>query len=132
MSILIGLHIKRVLEKDNEVTKHVGNRIFPVVAPLGVDVFPYIMYDMNGGIGDATKDGVTDDVATVGISIVAKSYEEAILIGNKVRYAFEDKTANYEEFSVTECSGIAYNDEYIPDFDAFSMNISMNFRTEDY
>lgn len=132
MSILIGLHIKRVLEQEEAVTRYVGNRIFPVVAPLGVDDFPFVGYDMSGGTGDSTKDGTTDDVVTVQISVVAKSYEEAILIGNAVRYAFEGKTAVYEEFAVTECANVTYNDEYIDDFGAYALDLNIDFRTEDY
>ena len=132
MSILIGLHIKRVLEQEEAVTRYVGNRIFPVVAPLGVEAFPFIGYDMTGGTGDSTKDGTTDDVASGRLSVVAKSYEEAILIGNAVRYAFEGKTAVYEEFAVTECANVTYNDEYIDDFGAYALDLNIDFRTEDY
>ena len=132
MSILIGLHIKRVLEQEEAVTRYVGNRIFPVVAPLGVEAFPFIGYDMTGGIGDSTKDGTTDDVVSVRLSVVAKSYEEAIKIGNAVRYAFEGKTAVYEEFAVTECANVTYNDEYIDDFGAYALDLNIDFRTEDY
>ena len=132
MSILIGLHIKRVLEQEEAVTRYVGNRIFPVVAPLGVEAFPFIGYDMTGGTGDSTKDGTTDDVASVRLSVVAKSYEEAILIGNAVRYAFEGKTAVYEEFAVTECANVTYNDEYIDDFGAYALDLNIDLRTEDY
>lgn len=132
MSILIGLHIKRVLEQEEAVTRYVGNRIFPVVAPLGVEAFPFIGYDMTGGTGDSTKDGTTDDVVSVQLSVVAKSYEEAILIGNAVRYAFEGQLAVYEEFAVTECANVTYNDEYIDDFGAYALNLNIDFRTEDY
>ena len=132
MSILIGLHIKRVLEKEDVVTRYVGNRIFPLVVPQGVDSFPFIGYDMTGGTGDSTKDGTTDDVSTVRVAVVSKSYEEAILIGNAFRYAFEGKTADYEEFSVTECSNITYNDEYVDDLDAYALELNIDFRTEDY
>lgn len=132
MSILIGLHIKRVLEQEEAVTRYVGNRIFPVVAQLGVEAFPFIGYDMTGGTGDSTKDGTTDDVASVRLSVVAKSYEEAIKIGNAVRYAFEGKTAVYEEFAVTECANVTYNDEYIDDFGAYALDLNIDFRTEDY
>lgn len=132
MSILIGLHIKRVLEQEEAVTRYVGNRIFPVVAQLGVEAFPFIGYDMTGGTGDSTKDGTTDDVVSVQLSVVAKSYEEAIKIGNAVRYAFEGKTAVYEEFAVTECANVTYNDEYIDDFGAYALDLNIDFRTEDY
>lgn len=132
MSVLIGLHIKRTLEKNADVTGFVANRIYPLVVPQGVETYPFICYDMSGGTGDATKDGILDDVATVNLAVIAKSYEEAVLIGNAVRYAFENMEAEYKEFSVRECTNISYNDEYIDAIDAYAMNLSMDFRTEDY
>ena len=132
MSVLIGLHIKRVLAKVEAVTRMVGNRIYPLVVPQGVEVYPFICYDMNGGMGDSTKDGSVDDVASVNLSVIAKNYEEAIVLGNAVRYAFDGVTAEYEEFSVKECMNMSYNDEYIDGIDAYALNLSMDFRTEDY
>ena len=132
MSVLIGLHIKRVLANVEAVTRMVGNRIYPLVVPQGVETYPFICYDMNGFSGDSTKDGVLDDVASVNIAIIAKSYEEAIVLGNEVRYAFEGKRAKYEELSVRDCVNVAYNDEYIDALDCYAINLSMDFRTEDY
>lgn len=132
MSILIGLHIKKVLEQNQDVVRRVGNRIYPLVIPQGVENYPFICYDMTGGTGEQTKDGVLDDVATVNVSVIAKTYEEAIIIGNAVRYSFEGVTAKYERFEVTECSNVTYNDEYVEVIDAYAMNLSMDFRTIDY
>ena len=132
MSVLIGLHIKRTLENNADVTSHIANRVFPIVVPQGVETYPFICYDISGSSGEATKDGTIDDVASVSMSVVAKTYEEAIILGNLVRYAFDGKEATYKEFSVTECKNIVYNDEYIPDIDAYAMNISMDFLTVDF
>ena len=132
MSILIGLHIKKVLEQNPDVVRRVGNRIYPLVIPQGVETYPFICYDMTGGTGEQTKDGVLDDVATFNVSVIAKTYEEAIIIGNAVRYSFEGVTAKYERFEVTECCNVTYNDEYVEAIDAYAMNLSMDFRTVDY
>lgn len=131
MSILIGLHIKRTLERNTDVTKFVQNRIYPLVVPQGVETYPFICYDVSGASGDDTKDGVVDDVATVNIAVIAKTYEDSIILGNSVRYALEGKTAEYAELDVTECMNMAYNDEYIEALDAYAVNLSMDFRTED-
>jgi hypothetical protein len=132
MSILIGLHIKKVLEQNQDVVRRVGNRIYPLVIPQGVETYPFICYDMSGGTGEQTKDGVLDDVATVNIAVIAKTYEEAIIIGNAVRYSLEGSEAEYERFAVTECSNVTYNDEYVEALDAYSVNISIDFRTIDF
>jgi hypothetical protein len=119
------------LERNADVTKFVQNRIYPLVVPQGVETYPFICYDVSGASGDDTKDGVVDDVATVNIAVIAKTYEDAIILGNSVRYALEGKTAEYAELDVTECMNMAYNDEYIEALDAYAVNLSMDFRTED-
>lgn len=129
MSILIGLHIRRTLEKNTEVTKFVKNRIYPLVVPQGVETYPFICYDVSGASGDETKDGVADDIATVSLAVIAKTYEDAIVLGNSVRKAFDGKTAEYDEFEVEECMNISYNDEYIEALDAYAINLSIDFKT---
>lgn len=132
MSVLIGLHIKRALERVEAVTGYVGNRIFPLVVPQGVETYPFICYDMNGGKGESTKDGTVDDAASVNVAVVAKTYEEAILIGNAVRYALDGYCPKYDEFAVTKTGTIMYNDEYVEAIDAYAVNISVDFKTIDY
>ena len=132
MSVLIGLHIKRTLESNPDVVKLVSNRIYPIVVPQGVETYPFICYDMTGASGDSTKDGAVDDVATVSISVLSKRYEDVILIGNAVRYALEGYCPKYEEFIITKTGNIVYNDEYVEAIDAYSLNISIDFRTIDF
>lgn len=132
MSILIGLHIARALRKNEIVSAKVGDRIFPLVVPNGVDKFPFIAYDMSGGSGTTTKDGTVDDAASVQISVIAKSHTEALLIGNAVRYALDGYCPTYEEFKVTQTGNISYNDEYVEAIDAYSVNIYIDFKTIDF
>ena len=131
MSVLIGLHIKRTLEKNPDVVGFVANRIYPLVVPQGVESYPFICYDMTGGSGESTKDGSVNDAATVSISILAKTYEDAILIGNAVRYSLDGYCPKYDEFKVTKTGNIEYNDEYVEAIDAYAVNISIDFRTID-
>jgi hypothetical protein len=72
-----------------------------------------------------------DDVATVSIAILAKKYEDAIKIGNAVRYALDGYCPAYDEFKITKTGNIVYNDEYVEAIDAYSLNISVDFRTID-
>lgn len=130
MSVLIGLHIKRTLERDKGIAGVVGNRIFPVAMAQGVETYPFICYDTNGGSGQRTKDGALNDVSTVGMAVVAKSYEGALELANMVRKSFEGKRAKYEELEA-ECVGLTYNDEYIDSLDAFAVNMSVDFKTKD-
>lgn len=130
MSILLGLHIKRTLENDAKVKSFVGNRIFPLAYPQGVDTFPFICYNMNGQQGAKTKDGPVNDTASVSLEVVSKNYEEALNLANLVRYAFENKGEKYTEFEA-ENIGVTYNDEYVEDLDAYRVNMILDFKTKD-
>ena len=131
MSILIGLHISRSLTANNAIKDKIGNRLFPLVVPLGVDKFPYIVYDTTGSTGDMTKDGSVEDTATVQLSVVAKGYREALELAQLVRYELEGKNAEYDEFIVKQDGGVQYNDEYIEQFDAYAVNLVIGFKTID-
>lgn len=129
MSILLGLHIKRTLENNAKVKSFVGNRIFPLAYPQGVDTFPFICYNMNGQQGAKTKDGPVNDTASVSLEVVSKNYEEALNLANLVRYAFENKGEKYTEFEA-ENVGVTYNDEYVEDLDAYRVNMILDFKTK--
>lgn len=132
MSILIGLHIVRALETNQVVKEMVGDRIYPLVVPQGVDRYPFIVYDMQGGSGTTTKDGTVDDAVTVQVSVIAKMHTQALNIGNAVRYALDGHCPTYEEFRILKTGNIVYNDEYVEAIDAYSVNISIDFRTIDF
>ena len=85
MSILIGLHIARALKRNADIVQSVEDRIFPIVVAQGVEKFPFVVYDTSGGSGTKTKDGTLTDTASVSMSVIAKSYSEALSIGHAVR-----------------------------------------------
>ena len=128
MSVLIGLHIKRTLERDEAVKKLIGSRVFPLAMAQGVETFPFVCYDTNGQAAQTTKDGPVNDASTVSMAVVSKGYEEALNIANAVRTAFENKREDYPEYLV-ECVGVSYNDEYVDALDAFAVNLNLDFRT---
>lgn len=132
MSILIGLHIVQTLTDNEVVAEKVGDRIFPLVVPQGVERFPFVVYDMQGGSGTTTKDGSVDDAVTVQVNVVAKTHTEALTIGNAVRYALDGYCPRYKEFGIRKTGNIVYNDEYVEALDAYSVNISIDFRTVDF
>ena len=128
MSILLGLHIMRTLAADADVKGFVKGRIYPLAMAQGVDAFPFICYDMNGQDGTKTKDGPLNDNASVSLAVIAKKYEEALILADLVRKAFEGKKTKYEEFEA-ENVGVNYNDEYVDALDAYAVNMSLDFKT---
>lgn len=122
----------QTLLSNEVVAEKVGDRIFPLVVPQGVERFPFVVYDMQGGSGTTTKDGSVDDAVTVQVNVVAKTHTEALTIGNAVRYALDGYCPRYKEFEIRKTGNIVYNDEYVEALDAYSVNISIDFRTVDF
>lgn len=133
MSLLIGIHVQKTLAADADVVARVNNRIYPKAIPEGASAFPFIVYGMSGIDEAGTKDGNEDSIG-VAIMCVAKTYEEAALTANAVRYALEGKRAAYNEykFDVRDCMLNAVGDDYLEDLPAYAVTINMNFWTQDY
>ena len=132
MSLLIGIHIQEVLSNSEELKKVIDDRVYPLVVPVGVPKYPFIVFQGNGINGTGTKDGTAEDNVFVAIAIVSKAYGEAIRIANKVRYLFEGQSAKYAEFEVRDCEMNGSDEEYMPDIDAYVLTLQFGFKTLDY
>ena len=132
MSLLIGIHIKEVLLKDEALRKDIGDRVYPLVIPEGAPQYPFVVYESTGIQPFNTKDGSCEDSVGVSVAIVSKSYESVIGIANTVRYDLEGKTAKYTGFEVTECVLFGSAEDYLPDIDAVCVTLSFNMKTIDY
>lgn len=131
MSLLIGIHIQDVLDKNGEIQEKVKNRIYPIVITAGTPAYPFIVYQNNGTQQYETKDGNIEDTVYVSVAIVSKTYDEAIRLGQTVRYAFEGVTRDYEEFRVLDCSFTGSSEEYMTDIDSFIITVDLSFKTLD-
>lgn len=131
MSLLIGKHIKAVLNANTGVSGAVGKRIYPLVIPEGTPKYPFVVYRNLGIQPDYTKDGNDQDSVQVQVSVIAKEYEKGVEIANDVRYSFEGKEERYPAFTVNECEVVSSSEEYIQDVDAYAINIVFNFKTND-
>lgn len=132
MSILIGLHIKKVLEANLEVNKMVGDRLYPLVVPVGTPQYPFIVFRNSGTSNEVlTKDGSCEDRVNCEVTVVSKDYYSAISLGNEIRYSFEDKGAAYDKFEVLDCEVIGSSESFEIDIDAYTVSVSFSFKTID-
>lgn len=131
MSLLIGIHIKDILGKNEELSERVGNRIYPLVIPVGVPKYPFIVYRNDGTSPDYTKDGTNEDTVSVNVAIVAKEYSEAVEIAQAVRYSLEDKRKRYDKFEVRDSILTGTMEEWLDDIDAIGITLSFSMKTID-
>lgn len=133
MSLLIGEHIQNVLTADAKVSAKVGERVYPIVVVGGTPVYPFITYTVEDTHpGTDTKDGVLEDVATVSICAVAKTYGEAARIAHCSRYALEGVAARYGDFEVIDANMTGSDETYESALPAFGVMVTFEFRTVDF
>nr|DAH19096.1 MAG TPA: Protein of unknown function (DUF3168) [Caudoviricetes sp.] len=131
MSLFISKHIISSLQSNKAVTEAVGNRIYPVVIPVGAPEYPFINFTSSLDGPDETKDGSCADNVSTTLVVVSKTYEVAVNTANEVRYSIEGKTARYDKFEVIDSSFLSCIEDYLVDIDAFTITLSFNFKTID-
>ena len=131
MSVLIGLHIVEALQRSEAIQKAVGDRVYPILAPAGVDSFPFFTYEASGTSRTNTKDGRLYDEDSVTVRIVAKKHIEALRLAKEVGKALDGYRPKYESFQVVSVGTITYSDEYAENLDAYIVNVTIEFKTLD-
>lgn len=131
MSILIGKHIQAVLSSDTEVTRALGNRIYPVGAVKGTPHFPMLVYTNTGINADYTKDGAASEMVTVQLILLHPVYDNAITLMQRIRYLFEGHAAQYPTFEVDDCELSGYAEDFDIELDKYVISITLTFSTID-
>ena len=131
MSLLIGQHIKAVLDADPVTKAKLKGRVYPVAVPDSTPAFPLLVYQNTGTHPDETKDGNSNDTVTVVLVLLTDKYNEGIMGMNHIRYLFEGKAAKYEMFEVLDCSLIGSSEDYDDGLAKYVFTISLTFNTID-
>lgn len=86
----IGNDIRAILMANEEVSKLVGTKIFPLVAAEGTEG-EFIVYERARYSKTATKMGVVQDECTIILSAIADDYDTAIQIASAIDNALTGK-----------------------------------------
>ena len=131
MSLLIGQHIKAVLDADPVAKANLKDRVYPVVVTQSAPAFPLVVYSNTGTRPDETKDGNCNDSVTVVLVLLSAQYNEGINLINHIRYLFEGHKAQYAQFEVTDCSLSGSSEDYDDGLAKYVFTISLTFNTID-
>lgn len=102
MSLSIAEHINKVLSSSEDLTKIVGDRLYPVSVKDNIEC-PFIVYERESVVPNRTKDGAEGDTVTENVFIFAENYGQAVNIAEIVRAALDGSEGNYSNFTIDEC-----------------------------
>lgn len=130
-TLLINQYVRKLLLEDKLVKSKVYDRVFPLDALQGTTL-PFIVLTRQSTTFDSSKDGYYQETVPVQVTIVAKSYNEAVELANDTRKALEhieyssEHDDNYHEgddiINITDCKLVGcyeslYNNAYIQQLD---------------
>ena len=79
----IGNDIRAILLNDEEIVKHVGDNIYPIIASENT-VGDFIVYVRNKYTKSAVKMGVYQDECEVAVIGISDNYDSAIALASKI------------------------------------------------
>ena len=96
----VGKAIYNILSNNGAVTGIVGTKIYPELAPTGIDT-PYIVYSIVSNSPSETKNKNGDiDAASVEVYCFQDTYSNAVDLGVSVRAALDRKTGTYNTIEI--------------------------------
>lgn len=105
----VGKEVISILTNDTNVTKLIGNKVFPIVANEGT-TFPFAVYRRTSYRPENTKDG-TGEIVSIEINLLSQKYEEAVNLADVVATALDRKETDLiEDIQITNIS-----EDYIED-----------------
>lgn len=96
----IGNDIRDILMNDADISRIVGEHIYPLIAPEGTQD-PFIVYSRVKYSKEVTKQAIVSDECIVTILVLSSDYDEAIILASLIDDALtgQHTTVNGEVFT---------------------------------
>ena len=91
----IGTNIRQWLLASTSITEKVGDRIYPIVAPMDT-TGTFIVYQRDEYSKEYTKYGVYSEVCKVYITVISESYDESQEIAELIDTELEGSRDGYQ------------------------------------
>lgn len=115
----IGQKIKSILTDNEEVNQYLSNKIFPIVANAGTEL-PFLIYRRFNYTPQSDKD-YTNERAEFEIRIVAKKYEDSVIIADAVGSILN----NYEDDEVEQISILSSSEDFLDEAFVQTLNVEI-------
>lgn len=111
-SILIGKVLYQKLKENKNLTKLVGEKIFPLIAEQ-TTTYPFcIYYRTNITSIISNKDGLNEDSVSFTLVAGSTSYSQSLEIANELRRSLESKRIISEDMIITDSHITGIDESY--------------------
>ena len=107
--LAITTEVRGILLETEEITSLIGQKVFPVVAPMNTEG-DFIIYQRDGYKQDYTKMGVARQIPTVFVNAVSDDYERSLQLASLIYEALEGSFSNPDMTIHLEDSTEDYSD----------------------
>ncbi|MBT9871996.1 DUF3168 domain-containing protein [Bacteroides salyersiae] len=107
--LAITTEVRGILLETEEITSLIGQKVFPVVAPMNTEG-DFIIYQRDGYKQEYTKMGVARQIPTVFVNAVSDDYERSLQLASLIYEALEGSFSNPDMTIHLEDSTEDYSD----------------------
>ena len=126
-SIYISKLLYQMLCSDTEISNHVGNRIFPIIAENNAN-YPFITYCRDSIYSNGCKDGYFEDKVTFSVMVASDTYLSSLDIANRVRQILEKRKIVIDNITLYNVRLISIDESY--NDNAYIQNLSFECTVE--
>ena len=124
MRLQTGKAINALLSANEEVTRMVGDRIYPLVSKVDCK-FPFIVYQRMSCVTNYTKDGLIAEEQNYSITVLADTYSESVELADAVRDALELERGTFAGQHIRNIALASVSESWVSDTYVQELNFTI-------
>ena len=124
MRLQTGKAINALLSANEEVTRMVGDRIYPLVSKVDCK-FPSIVYQRMSCVPTYTKDGLIAEEQNYSITVLADTYSDSVELADAVRDALELERGTFDGQHIRNIKLTSVNESWVSDTYVQELNFTI-------
>ena len=124
MRLQTGKAINALLSANEEVTRMVCDRIYPLVSKVDCE-FPFIVYQRMSVVPSYTKDGLIAEEQNYNITVLADTYAESVELADAVRDALELERGTFAGQRIRNIKLTSVNESWVSDTFVQELNFTI-------
>ena len=124
MRLQTGKAINALLSANEDVTRMVCDRIYPLVSKVDCE-FPFIVYQRMSVVPSYTKDGLIAEEQNYNITVLADTYSESVELADAVRDALELERGTFAGQRIRNIKLTSVNESWVSDTYVQELNFTL-------